>query len=158
MYSLSWVNGTLITEDVIEKMKKTGMKTISISIDGMQETHESFRKLPGSFNIIIKNIIDLVDADFLEHIQVTFIANKKNIYELPALWRMLNNLGIDSLRISSIDPIGRATDNKDLFLDEKDFKYIPFEYEIFDNNSDRDDFYGLLNRPQVKEFIQAKND
>lgn len=42
--------------------------------------------------------------------------------------------------------------------DERDFKYIPFEYEIFDNNSDRDDFYGLLNRPQVKEFIQAKND
>lgn len=117
-------NGTLISESVIKKMKETGMKTITISIDGMKETHESFRHLPGSFNRIIQNIIDLKDADFLEHIQVTFIANKKNIYELPAVWRMFDNLGIDSLRVSSIDPIGRANDNENLFLDSNDFKYL----------------------------------
>lgn len=118
-------NGVLINENVISKMKKAGMKTISISLDGMALTHESFRHLPkGSFNRIIQNIIILQDADFLEHIQVTFIANKKNINELPALYRMLDNLKIDSLRISSIDPIGRACERNDLMLDKKDFEYL----------------------------------
>lgn len=124
----SWgmvTNGTLINKETISNMKKSGMSTISISLDGMEEIHESFRKLPkGSFNRIIKNIIALKNANFLEHIQVTFIASKKNIYELPALYRMLCNLKIDSLRISSIDPIGRAEDNKHLMLDENDFKYL----------------------------------
>lgn len=117
-------NGTLISDSIIENMKKTKMSTISISIDGMKNTHESFRHLPGSFDKIIQNIIKLKKEDFLDHIQVTFIANKKNLYELPALWRLLKTLNIDSLRISCIDPIGRAEDNKDLLLDSKDFEYL----------------------------------
>ena len=44
-------NGVLISEKNIKKMMKTGMKTISISLDGMANTHESFRHLPkGSFD------------------------------------------------------------------------------------------------------------
>lgn len=124
----SWgmvTNGTLINDNVIYNMKRTGMSTISISLDGMKEVHESFRKLPnGSFDKIIENIIKLKESKFLEHIQVTFIASKKNIYELPSLYRMLSNIGIDSLRISSIDPIGRAKDNMDLMLDKNDFEYL----------------------------------
>lgn len=117
-------NGTLITSDVINKMKNTGMSTISISIDGMAKTHEEFRHLPHSFDTILKNIQMLQKENFLEHIQVTFIANKKNIYELPALWKTLNNLNIDSMRISSIDLIGRAKENKDLILEQSDFDYL----------------------------------
>ena len=117
-------NGTLITDEKIKKMKSTGMSTISISIDGMKNTHENFRHLPNSFDNIIRNIQKLQKANFLEHIQITFIANKKNINELPALWRMLNNLKIDSLRISCIDPIGRAKDNQDLLLEKKDFEFL----------------------------------
>lgn len=117
-------NGTLINDSVIKKMKETKMSTISISIDGMKETHENFRHLPNSFNTIIKNIIKLKNANFLDDIQVTFIANKKNIYELPSLYRMLNNLNIDSLRISCIDPIGRAKDNISLMLTKDDFDYL----------------------------------
>lgn len=118
-------NGTLITEENISKMKKCRMKTISISIDGMASTHESFRHLPkGSFDKILRNIQLLQNANFLEHIQVTFIANKKNLYELPILWNTLNNLHIDSMRISCIDLIGRAKENKELALEKKDFDYI----------------------------------
>lgn len=121
-------NGTLITKNNIQKMKECGMKTISISIDGMASTHESFRHLPkGSFDRILHNIQLLQDASFLEHIQVTFIANKKNLYELPILWNTLNNLKIDSMRISCVDLIGRAKENKELALEKKDFDYI-FEF------------------------------
>lgn len=121
-------NGTLITKENIQKMKFCGMKTISISIDGMASTHESFRHLPkGSFDRILRNIQLLQKENFLDHIQVTFIANKKNLYELPILWNTLNNLHIDSMRISCIDMIGRAANNKELALEKKDFDYL-FEF------------------------------
>ena len=41
-------NGILINEDVIKKMEETNFESISISLDGLKETHESFRKVPES--------------------------------------------------------------------------------------------------------------
>lgn len=117
-------NGMLITDEVIEKMKETHMSTITISLDGMKNTHENFRHVSGCFDKIIYAIQKLKEANFVEHIQVTFIATKNNISELPELYRLLCMLNIDSLRISSIDAIGRANDNAHLMLDEKDFNFL----------------------------------
>lgn len=123
----SWglvTNGMLITDEVIQKLKETKMKTITISLDGMKETHESFRHVPGCFDRIISAIEKLKRADFVEHIQVTFVATKNNLKELPDLYRLLTMLGIDSLRVSNIDPIGRACDNSYLMLEKADFEYL----------------------------------
>lgn len=128
-------NGMLITDEVINKMKKTHMSTITISIDGMKETHESFRHVPGCFDTIIQSIQKLKDANFIEHLQVTFIATKNNITELPNLYRLLSMIGIDSLRISNIDPIGRANDNQHLMLEEKDFHFLFDFMKIHQNDA-----------------------
>ena len=117
-------NGMLITDDVIGKMKETHMSTITISLDGMKKTHEEFRHVPGSFDRIISAIERLKKDDFVEHIQVTFIATKNNIFELPEVYRLLSMLEIDSLRISGIDPIGRAKDNEKLMLSREDYLYL----------------------------------
>lgn len=117
-------NGVLINDSVIDKMKKTGMKTITISIDGLSQTHESLRHLPGSFDRIIENIKKLKQADFLDAIQVTFTSNKRNVYEFPELYKMLDSLGLDSIRTSFVDPIGRAADSKDLLLNRKEMEFI----------------------------------
>lgn len=117
-------NGMLITDDVISKMKETHMSTITISLDGMKKTHEEFRHVPGSFDRIISAIERLKKDNFVEHIQVTFIATKNNIFELPEVYRLLSMLGIDSLRISGIDPIGRAKDNEKLMLSREDYLFL----------------------------------
>ena len=49
-------NGMLINDEILKKMNDTNMETISISLDGLKETHESFRKVPGCFDKIIENI------------------------------------------------------------------------------------------------------
>lgn len=117
-------NGMLITDDVIAKMKETHMSTITISLDGMKKTHEEFRHVPGSFDKIVTAIEKLKNSNFVEHIQVTFIATKNNISELPEVYRFLTNLGIDSLRISGIDPIGRAKENETLMLNQEDYYFL----------------------------------
>src|SRR4030042_6681158 len=43
-------NGTLLTEEMIQKLKGSGIQRISISLDGPDaETHDAFRKAKGSF-------------------------------------------------------------------------------------------------------------
>lgn len=117
-------NGTLITDKVIKNMKESGMKSISISLDGMEKTHENLRHLPGSFRRIIRNIIKLKRAQFLDHLQVTFTANSKNVYEIEELYALLNRIGIDTIRTSFIDPIGRAEDNRGLLLDKEQMQWL----------------------------------
>lgn len=117
-------NGMLITDEVISKMKETHMSTITISLDGMKKTHEVFRHVPGSFDKIISTIEKLKKNNFVEHIQVTFIATKNNIFELPEVYSLLSMLKIDSLRISGIDPIGRAKENESLMLSQEDYLYL----------------------------------
>ncbi|MDO4458646.1 MAG: radical SAM protein [Clostridia bacterium] len=117
-------NGVLISDAVIEKMKTSGMKTITISLDGLRETHESLRHLPGSYDVILRNLRKLKDADFLDHIQVTFTSNSRNVREFPALYEELDKIGLDSIRTSIVDPIGRAEDNLDLAVSAEDIKFI----------------------------------
>lgn len=117
-------NGSLITDDVIKKMKQSGMKTITVSVDGLQQTHDSLRHLPGCWNKIMAALKKLKQADFLDHLQVTFTANRRNVYEFEDLYRILHPIGLDSIRVSFMDPIGRALDNTDLLLTREEMLYF----------------------------------
>ena len=117
-------NGSLITDGTIQKMRESGMKTITISVDGLRETHDSLRHLPGSFEHILAALKKLKAAAFLDHLQVTFTANRRNVSEFEALYRLLAPVGLDSIRVSVMDPIGRALDNADLLLTREEILYF----------------------------------
>lgn len=127
-------NGSLINESVVEKMKSFGMKTISISLDGIEETHNSIRRLNNGFKKIQDGIWILKKANFLDEIQITTVVNHKNIIEIEALYALLREWGIDSWRLATVDPIGRAENQNDLHLTNDDFqKYFAFfKYHQFD--------------------------
>lgn len=117
-------NAMLINDNNIEKMKETGMSTISISLDGLQKSHDEFRGVQGSYTKIVENIKKLKDANFLNYLQITTVVNKLNIEELEEMYTKLKELQINSWRIVNMDPIGRAQDNSELELDPKDYKYL----------------------------------
>ena len=117
-------NGMLINDDVLEKMNNTNMETISISLAGLKETDENFRKVPNSFDKIIENIKKLQKVPSIKIVQVTTVANKKNLCELEELYELMKQLNIISWRVINVDPIGRAKDNKDILLDKEEYKYL----------------------------------
>lgn len=117
-------NGMLINDDIIQKMIDTNMQTISISLDGLKETHESFRKVPNSFDKIITNIQKLQKVPSIKVVQVTTVANKKNLHELEALYQLMLALKVKYWRVVNVDPIGRAKNNKDILLEPKDYYYL----------------------------------
>lgn len=117
-------NGILLNDENIEKLRKANMESISISIDGLEETHNKFRGVPNSYNIIIDNIKKLKKANFLKIIQVTTVFHKENINQIKQLYNIMLSLGIDSWRLVSMDPIGRANENQDLLLNGEDIRKI----------------------------------
>lgn len=117
-------NGILINDEIINKMIETNMETISISLDGLKETHESFRKVPNSFDKIIGNIKKLQKVPSIKIVQVTTVANKKNIHELEDVYKLMKDLNIVSWRVINVDPIGRAKNNNDILLEKDDYKYL----------------------------------
>lgn len=117
-------NATLINDENIEKLKRANLATVSISIDGLEQTHDRFRGSKGSYRIIIENIRKLQKADFLKHIMITTVFHKDNIGELEPLYREMCELGVDSWRLASVDPIGRAELNDDIMLSGDEIRLL----------------------------------
>lgn len=120
-------NGILITPQIISQMQESGMKTISVSLDGLRETHEELRGVKGCYDTILLNLKLLREAGFLDHLQVTTVVSKRNIGELDDLYALLKPIGLDSCRVAMVDPIGRAQEQNRLLLDKEDIQqYLGF--------------------------------
>lgn len=113
-------NGILLTENVIQEMIRTNCRTISVSLDGLKDTHNMLRGC-NCFNIVLNNIRNLVDSKGFSNIQVTTVVHKENIHELNNLLSLIEELNVDSWRLTSIEPIGRAKKMEQLFLSADDY-------------------------------------
>jgi len=117
-------NGTLITPDIAVMLKETGMKTISVSVDGLEESHNAFRQTPDAWRRALDGIQNLIDQDCFQNIQITSVMNHQNIHELEAMFREFDRMDIDSWRVIGIEPIGRALSHPELLLTMEDQKYL----------------------------------
>lgn len=120
----SWgmtTNGTLIqNEETVRQLKDAGMKSVSISIDGLEETHNWFRQSINGYEKAIKAVKLLSEGKFY-NLMVTTVVHKRNINELDELLEVMKGLNINTWRIINVDPIGRAKDNKDIILEKEDY-------------------------------------
>lgn len=114
-------NGTLITPEVAERLYAAGMQTISVSIDGLRESHEWFRQTRGSFDAAIRGVRALVNVADGKHVQVTTCVNRRNLAELDEMYDLVASLGVTSWRVINVEPIGRALEEPDLLLTPEEF-------------------------------------
>ncbi len=125
-------NGALLTNKMIDKLYNANVRNIAISIDGLQETHENFRKLPGCYPKLLKSLRKMLEYEG-NCVGVTTVVSKKNISELEELYKQFADIGIHYWRVFGIDPEGRALDAKDIYLDRKDYEYM-FDFMERKNN------------------------
>ena len=115
-------NATLIDQKTTIKLKKYGLSSITISLDGLKESHEKLRNNNGCFEKTIKAVQFLNES--LIPVQITTVVHKKNLSELEQIYTYVCGLNICSWRIINLEPIGRAIKNNDLLLDKNDFLYL----------------------------------
>jgi heme b synthase len=98
-------NGTLINESMAQKIKASGIRRVSISIDGKNaETHDAFRRLPGSFERAIAGL-QCVQAVGVQT-QVNFTISNHNIEQLPEIYQLALNLHVDAMHLFLLVPVG----------------------------------------------------
>lgn len=117
-------NGTLLDEERILGLKKSRIRTISVSIDGPEEVHDRIRSFPGSFKKIVQNIKKLSEIRTLETVMVTTVVSKHNLSWLPNICELLCKLPVQVWRIGPVDPIGRASEQENLLLDAGEMRQL----------------------------------
>ncbi|MEK7653532.1 MAG: radical SAM protein [Patescibacteria group bacterium] len=117
-------NGYFVNEDIIEKMKKSGMSTVVVSIDGIGNTHDNFRHMPGAYDRAINAVKLLKKAGFLKDLQITTSIHQGNFFQLEEMYDAFLPLGIDSWRVINVDPIGRAENNENMLLKPDQLKKL----------------------------------
>lgn len=98
-------NGTLITPDVADQLKTSGIQRISISIDGSTaKYHDAFRRVPGAFAAALEGIENCKRAGI--PYQINTSVTKSNLDQLPAILSLAERLGSSALHLFLLVPTG----------------------------------------------------
>jgi uncharacterized protein len=106
-------NGTLLTRVVALELKALGMKSVKITLDGPREAHDLSRPFVsgrGSFDIIVKNILEIMD---ITEVQIGGNFTRENYREFPLLLDHLLAIGITPDKLQTVQfnqVIGRVSD------------------------------------------------
>ncbi len=103
-------NGTLITEDNIQDIAGMDYDYVGISIDGMRETHDKFRRKQGAFDESMRGI-RLCQEQGIK-VGLRFTLTRDNAAELPDLLRLLEQQNIDKFYLSHLNYAGRGNKNR----------------------------------------------
>ena len=117
-------NALLIDRAAARRLRETGMRTISVSIDGLRDTHDAFRRTPGGYDRAMAGIRNLIEEGGFHHIQVTTVVNHQNMDELDRLYEIFLDMDIDSWRVIGVEPIGRALLHPEILMQEGDWRRL----------------------------------
>jgi len=104
-------NGTLIDEDNIEDIAAVGYDYLGISIDGIEETHDRFRRREGAFAEAMQGIGLARDQGI--KVGLRFTLTQDNAAELPQLLDLMDEERIDKFYLSHLNYAGRGNKNRD---------------------------------------------
>ncbi|HVS33064.1 MAG TPA: TIGR04053 family radical SAM/SPASM domain-containing protein [Thermoanaerobaculia bacterium] len=98
----------LLTPAAITKMKEHGVARLAISLDHFErETHDDFRRVPGSFDITIRAIEAARDAGI--PVQINSTVSKRTAADMPRLAQLLAQYAnIVMWSVFFLVPTGRA--------------------------------------------------
>ncbi len=106
--------GLGITPELASAMAEAGMHSVSVSIDGLEATHDRMRSRPGSFAAATRALATLRAAGITVASNIN--VNRLNRGDLEALYDHLRDAGIRAWQIQITAPLGRAADRPDLLL------------------------------------------
>ncbi len=103
-------NGTLINKDMINDIKAMNYDYVGISIDGIGETHDHFRRKKGAYDASINAIRLCRDNDI--KIGIRFTLTQDNAHELPKLLDLMDAEDINKFYLSHLNYSGRGNRNR----------------------------------------------
>ena len=141
-------NGTLIDESNIDAIAAVGYNYVGVSIDGMRETHDKFRRKEGAFDESLRGI-RLCHARGIK-VGLRFTLTQDNAAELPDILKLMDEEGVDKLYLSHLNYAGRGNKNR---KDDVVHRITREAMELLFETAWRD-----AHRGGTKEFVTGNND
>jgi Fe-coproporphyrin III synthase len=103
-------NGTLIDPGMMDDIAGVGYDYVGISIDGVKETHDRFRRKDGAFDASMEGV-RLCRSRGIK-VGLRFTVTQDNAHELPDLLELMNREAIDKFYLSHLNYAGRGNRNR----------------------------------------------
>ena len=116
-------NGMLLNEQKLNLLLDSGLRAVTVSLDGLEDSHNWLRGNKTSYQKAVAAIRLLPKTTDLKYDVVTCV-NRMNYGELNQVRDLLIDMGVAEWRIFTIFPVGRAKDNEMLQLESSEFKSL----------------------------------
>ncbi len=103
-----------ISLETARKMKAAGIRTVSVSIDGLESTHDRLRGRKGSWKYAFKTMSHLQEAGI--YFGCNTQINRLSAPEFPRIYESIRDAGARAWQIQLTVPMGNAADNADILL------------------------------------------
>ena len=109
-YTALSTNGTLIDAPLARRIGETGFDYVGISLDGIEATHDRFRRQQGAFARSLAALRLCRDLDI--KVGVRFTLTQDNAADLPRLLDLVEAERIDRFYLSHLNYAGRGNVNR----------------------------------------------
>ncbi len=167
-------NGALIDQAKADQIAEIGYDYVGISLDGIGEVHDKFRRVDGAFEASLKGIRLLKERGV--KVGIRFTMTEHNVVSLIELLELFEREDIDKFYLSHLvyagrgnhyredDAVHRTTRDAMDMIFERCWSYVEqgLDKEFVTGNNDADGVYFLdwvkRNHPESFDHIAAKLD
>jgi heme d1 biosynthesis radical SAM protein NirJ len=103
-------NGTLIDDAMADRVAAAGFDYVGISLDGIADTHDKFRRKAGAFALSLAAVRALRARGV--KVGIRFTMTQDNAHDLPALLQLTADEGIDKFYFSHLNYAGRGNKHR----------------------------------------------
>ncbi len=111
-------NGSLMNEDALERIHKTNVTSINISIHGDKKNHESLTQVLGSFDVSMNAIKYILEKDKIL-VASNFVLNAGNFNILKDTIQQMHDVGLKYMTITRFIPVGIGSGARELVLSKE---------------------------------------
>ena len=141
-------NGTKISAANIDEIADINYQYIGVSLDGIKDTHDRFRRVKGSFDQALHGIRLCLEKDI--KVGLRFTLTQDNAEDFPALLQLMDERNIDKFYLSHLNYGGRGNKNR---KDDAHFTMTRSTMDLLFETC-----YEWLKAGKDREFVTGNND
>ena len=141
-------NGTKISAENIDEIAAIDYQYIGVSLDGIKDTHDQFRRVKGSFDEALRGVHLCLDKGI--KVGIRFTLTQDNAMDFPALLQLMDDNDIDKFYLSHLNYGGRGNRNR---KDDAHFEMTRDTMDLMFQTC-----YDWLKAGKDREFVTGNND
>jgi MoaA/NifB/PqqE/SkfB family radical SAM enzyme len=124
--------GRAFTAEIAAKAAAAGLSGVGVSIDGLAESHDFIRGVPGSFDQAIAALRHLRSNGLQTSVSTQLWS--RSIPELEAILSLISEVGVQSWQMQLSVAMGRAADNSEYLLQPYEIPHVMYKIsELYDS-------------------------